>query len=145
MPTATETTDGETRSILASTGNRVRIIEEQRRKKEMMKKKKPPEKPAAQSPAKLAVVRCDVSADTSSDSSSSASSSSGSIVKSAQTTSSRRLKYGNGVVRAAKIVPDEVGAMSLSPSVKRCDWITPHSGDSSFLFCTCSNLYGFFY
>lgn len=101
-----------------------------------MKKKKPPEKPAA---------LCDVSADTSSDSSSSASSSSGSIVKSAQTTSSRRLKYGNGVVRAAKIVPDGVGAMSLSPSVKRCDWITPHSGDSSFLFCTCSNLYGFFY
>lgn len=102
-------------------------------------KKKPPEKPAAQSPAKLAaaaVVRCNVSADSSSDSSSNASSSSGSIVKSAQTTSSRRLKYRNGFVRAAKIVPDGVGAMSLSPSVKRCDWITPHSGDSSFLFCT---------
>lgn len=107
--------------------------------------KKPPErlkKLAARSPAKpiaaadTAVVRCDASADSSSDSSSSASSCRGVIVKSAKTTSSGRIKNGDGAVRAAEIGPDGVGALPLSPAVplppKRCDWITPNSGDFPF-------------
>lgn len=138
MSAATEKIGAGTRCILAPTGNRVRILEEQTRRNEMMKK--PPEKPkrvAARSPAKPAataavIMRCDVSADRSSDSSTSASSSgTGSIVKSAKTTSSRRKENGNGVVRAA----EGVGALSLSPAVplpvKRCDWITPTSGEFS--------------
>ncbi|KAH6776563.1 DNA glycosylase superfamily protein [Perilla frutescens var. hirtella] len=137
MSTVTEQTGAETPPMLGPMGNWVRILEEHRRKERM---KKPPEKPkklAAQPPAKpaaaaaAAFVRRNVSDDSSSDASSSASSSSGSIVKSAEITSSRRMKNRNGVVRAAKIVPHGVGAMSLCPAVpvpvKRCDWITPNS------------------
>ncbi|KAI3464994.1 hypothetical protein Pfo_021657 [Paulownia fortunei] len=139
MYVATEKHGAETRSILAPTGNRVRVFEEQRRKKEMTKK--PPEKAKKvilQSPAKpavaaAAVVRCNVSADSSSDSSSSSSSSSssGSNVKSAKSMGSRRITICNGVAKAAKVVPHGVEALTLSPAVpllvKRCDWITPNS------------------
>ncbi|KAL0360713.1 UNVERIFIED_CONTAM: putative GMP synthase [glutamine-hydrolyzing] [Sesamum radiatum] len=140
MSVATEKPGGETRSILAPTGNRVRVFEEQRGKEETRKKSgekpkkvvsKSPAKPAAEAAA-TAFARCNISADSSSDSSSSSSSSSrGSNVKSGKSTGSRRIKNSNGVVKAAKVVPDGVGALTLSPAVplivKRCDWITPNS------------------
>ncbi|KAL0438580.1 UNVERIFIED_CONTAM: putative GMP synthase [glutamine-hydrolyzing] [Sesamum latifolium] len=83
MSVATEK-PGETRSILAPTGNRVRIFEEQRGKEEMRKKSgEKPKKVVSKSPAKPAAeaaatvfARCNISADSSSDSSSSSSSSS---------------------------------------------------------------------
>ncbi|PIN03178.1 DNA-3-methyladenine glycosylase I [Handroanthus impetiginosus] len=145
MSVDAEKTGGETRSILAPACNRVRIFEEQRRKKEMAKKpaEKPkkvishsPAKPAAAASAAVTVVRCNVSADSSSDSSSSSSSSSassscGSNVKSGKSMGSSRVKNGNAVVKAAKIVPHGVEALTISLAVplpvKRCDWITPNS------------------
>ncbi|KAK9129947.1 hypothetical protein Sjap_010434 [Stephania japonica] len=50
-----------------------------------------------------------------------------SIVK---TSFTRKVKKPNGV-KPGKVVPD--GAVSFSPPVtpKRCDWITPHSGNRS--------------
>ncbi|KAG8377738.1 hypothetical protein BUALT_Bualt08G0064200 [Buddleja alternifolia] len=140
MSVVTEKPVPQTRSILASAGNRVRFLEEQRRKKEVTKKplEKPkkvishsPEKPAAAA----AVVRCNVSAHSSSDSFSSSSSSSccnGSNVKSSKSMgSSRRIKNSNGVVKAAKTEHCGVEALNLSPAVplpvRRCDWITPNS------------------
>ncbi|KAK4390668.1 putative GMP synthase [glutamine-hydrolyzing] [Sesamum angolense] len=144
MSVATEKPVRETRSILAPTGNRVRVFGEQRGKEEMRKKSgekpkklvsKSPAKPAAEAAA-TAFARCNVSADRSSDSSSSSSSSSssrGSNVKSGESVGSRRIKNSNGVVKAAEVVPDGVEALTLrlSPAVplivKRCDWITPNS------------------
>ncbi|KAK6162813.1 hypothetical protein DH2020_002654 [Rehmannia glutinosa] len=136
MPVATEKPGTETRSILAPTGNRVRLFEEHKRKKETTTTKssekpkkvisRPSPKPAA---AAATVVRCNVSADSSSDSSSS--SSSGSNVKSGKTMVSTRIKNCNGVVKAAKIVSHGVEALTLTTAfpipVKRCDWITPNS------------------
>lgn len=128
MSVVTEKPGAETRSILAPTGNRVRVAEEQGRKKEMAKK--PAEKPKKVTSEKpiAAVVRCNVSADSSSDSCSSCS---GSNVKSGK----RRMPANH---KAAKIVPDGVEALTLSPAVplpvKRCDWITPNSGKISFCF-----------
>ncbi|GFP92707.1 probable gmp synthase [glutamine-hydrolyzing] [Phtheirospermum japonicum] len=136
MPVATEKPGAETRSILAPTGNRVRLFEEQKRRKETTKK---PKKVISQSPAKpsaaaaaAAVVRCNVSADSSSDSSSSAASSSnGSNVKSAKSRGSGGIKNSYGVVKSAKIVSLRVESSTLTPAVplpiKRCDWITPNS------------------
>ncbi|KAL3640816.1 hypothetical protein CASFOL_015784 [Castilleja foliolosa] len=130
MPVVTEN-----RSILAPTGNRVRVFEDQRRKKEAAITKKP-KKVISQSPAKpsaaAAVVRCNVSADSSSDSSSSAaSSSSGSKVKSDKSGGSGGIKNSPGVVKSAKIVSRRVESLTLTPAVplpiKRCDWITPNS------------------
>ncbi|KAK4429157.1 putative GMP synthase [glutamine-hydrolyzing] [Sesamum alatum] len=138
MSVATEKPGGETRSILGPTGNRVRIFEEQRGKEDTRKKSgEKPKKVISKLPAKpaaaAAFARCNVSADSSSDSSSSSSSSSsrGSNVKSGKSMGSRRIKNSNGVVKAAKVVPDGVEALTLSPAlpliVKRCDWITPNS------------------
>ncbi|XP_011083730.1 uncharacterized protein LOC105166174 [Sesamum indicum] len=136
MSVATEKPGEETRSILAPTGNRVRVFEEQRGKEEMRKKSgEKPKKVASKSPAEAAATafaRCNISADSSSDSSSSSSSSSrGSNVKSGKSMGSRRIKNSNGVVKAAKVVPAGVEALTLSPAVplivKRCDWITPNS------------------
>ncbi|KAL8523891.1 hypothetical protein ACS0TY_013740 [Phlomoides rotata] len=120
---ATEKPCPETRSVLAPTGNRVRVIEEQR---EMTKEVVP-----VKSTAAAVVLRCSDSADSSLDSS--VSSSSASNVKSAKTVGSRRFKNTNGVVKAAKIGRDGIEALPLSPAVlvpiKRCDWITPNTVD----------------
>ncbi|KAL8523890.1 hypothetical protein ACS0TY_013739 [Phlomoides rotata] len=121
MSMATEKPCPETRSVLAPTGNRVRVLEEQR---EMTKEVVP-----VKSTAAAVVLRCSDSADSSLDSS--VSSSSASNVKSAKTVGSRRFKNTNGVVKAAKIGRDGIEALPLSPAVlvpiKRCDWITPNT------------------
>ncbi|KAL2489452.1 DNA glycosylase superfamily protein [Forsythia ovata] len=138
MSVATENPGSETRSILAPTGNRVRVVEEQRRKREILSKsvEKPkrvisqtPPKPGGGGGASVAVVRNNFSADSSSDSSSC----NGSTVKTVKSMGSKRriVKNSNGVVKPAKIVPDGAEALAISPMVpvpvKRCDWITPNS------------------
>ncbi|CAA2967633.1 Hypothetical predicted protein [Olea europaea subsp. europaea] len=135
MSAATESPGSETRSILAPTGNRVRVGEEQRMKRDMLSKNsvEKPKRVTSQTLPKrsggaaVAVVLSNVSADSSSDSSSSCG---GSTVKSVG--SKRRIvKNSNGFVKPAKIVPNGVEALALSPMVpgpvKRCDWITPNS------------------
>ncbi|CAK9178553.1 unnamed protein product [Ilex paraguariensis] len=110
----------ETRAILGPAGNRDRVSEEQKRKKEGFKK---PKKLVSETPQ--AVVQKSVSVDslcTSSDSSCS-----GSSAKNVR--SKRRVK--NTDLKPAKIVPDGVESVKISPivpiEIKRCDWITANS------------------
>ncbi|KAL3845216.1 hypothetical protein ACJIZ3_002619 [Penstemon smallii] len=136
MSVATEKPGSENRAILAPTGNRVRFLEEQRRKIEVTKKKtvlEKPKKTISHLPVKAvaAVVRSNVSADSSSDSSSLSTTSSGSNVKSVKKLGTRGIVKSTRGAKPAKIVPDGIEAMSLSPEIpipiKRCDWITPNS------------------
>ncbi|CAI9771438.1 unnamed protein product [Fraxinus pennsylvanica] len=138
MSAAIENPGSETRPILAPTGNRVRVVEERRMKREIQSKnsvEKPKRVTSQTLPrrsggAAVAVVLNNVSADSSSDSSSSCS---GSTAKSTKSLCSKRrnVRNSNGIVKPAKIVPNGVEALAISPMVpapvKRCDWITPNS------------------
>lgn len=116
----------EPRAILGPGGNRVRVSEDLKHKNEGLKKPQRPRKPVSEMPE--SAVRNNVSVDSSC---SSDSSSSGSLAK---TVSSRRTVRRNGL-RPVKVVPDGVGVGAVSPKLsgppKRCDWITPNSGNNS--------------
>ncbi|KAF3446281.1 hypothetical protein FNV43_RR11460 [Rhamnella rubrinervis] len=113
----------EPRSILAPSGNRVKVSEHLKRKNEGLKKPQKPTKPVSHQMPE-SVVRNNVSVDSSC---SSDSSSSGYVAK---TVSMKRTVRRNGL-RPVKVVPDGAEVATVSPKVsgppKRCDWITPNS------------------
>lgn len=115
----------EARAILGPAGNRVRVSDEPKRKPEHPKTPQRPRKPASEilEPA----VRNNISVDSSCSSDSSSSSSS------AKKTVKPRTVRRNGF-KPAKVVPEggEAAALSspkISGPPKRCDWITPYSGE----------------
>lgn len=101
---------------LCAGGNRFRVSEVAKRKKEGLKK---PQQLLRKPPSEVpeAIVRNNLSFESSCSSDSSSSGSSVTAVK-----SSGRVKH-NGL-RPVKVVPDGVDF-----PVKRCDWITPNSGE----------------
>lgn len=115
----------EPRAILGLAGNRVRVSEELKRKADNPKRPLRQRNRASEIPEPA--VRNNVSVDSScsSDSSSSASS----AKKTVNSRTVRRNGFG-----PVKVVPDGAEAAALlSPKIsgppKRCDWITPHSGE----------------
>lgn len=123
----------DTRSILGPGGNRVvKVSEEAKGKKEGLKKK-PSSKLVSETPREVLRKNSSFDSVSSSDASSIGGGGGGSSVKMA---SSKRTVKGdtNGVKKSVKVVVagDGVGlAMGSTVAkgpVKRCDWITPHSG-----------------
>ena len=121
----------EPRAILGPGGNRVRVSEDPKRKGDVLKKPqrttpttKTTRKPVPEVPQ--SVVRNNGSVDSSC---SSDSSSSGSLAK---TVSSKKTVKRKGL-RPVKVVPAGVEVAATSPKIsgppKRCDWITPNSGE----------------
>lgn len=127
----------DTRSILGPGGNRVvKVSEEAKGKKEgLKKKKKPSSELVSETPREVLRKNSSLDSVSSSDASSivGGGGGRGSSVKMA---SSKRTVKGdsNGVKKSVKVVVagDGVGLAMGSPvvegPVKRCDWITPHSG-----------------
>lgn len=120
----------ERREILGPAGNRVRVMEEQKKKKDGLKKPERAKKPAAETPKPGPAVRSTGSADRSA--SSDSSSCGGSTLKKFN---SKGRVTGN-VNKPAKVVPDGAVAMpAMAPvPLKRCDWITPNTGNFSVIF-----------
>lgn len=117
----------EPRPVLKPAGNRVTISQDPKRNN--LKKPQRQVKQVQQIPD--TVVRSNVSVDStcSSDSSSSSNASAKKVNSASRTTVKR-----NGF-KPVRVVPHSVDVATLSPKPsgppKRCDWITPHSGNST--------------
>lgn len=113
------------RAVLASTGNRVRLLDLEW-KTQALKKPQRQRKPVTKVPE--SAVRNNFSVDSSASSDSSSSSSSSSAKK---TVAKRTVAKRSGL-KTMDVVPRGVGvadvSMKVSGPVKRCDWITPNSG-----------------
>ncbi|XP_021896505.1 uncharacterized protein LOC110813605 [Carica papaya] len=112
------------RAVLASTGNRVRLLDLEW-KTQALKKPQRQRKPVTKVPE--SAVRNNFSVDSSASSDSSSSSSSSSAKK---TVAKRTVAKRSGL-KTMDVVPRGVGvadvSMKVSGPVKRCDWITPNS------------------